>query len=142
ASAVISTRVESLTPAPPAPKIYLDYQVTQPVYPRKGNPAPPYPDQLRAANIEAEVDAQFVVDTSGRAEMNTFKVVASPHPLFSDAVRRTLPRMTFAPARVNGAAVLQLVRMPFRFAAGVPAVADSHKAAITTTGPRPTGGEK
>ena len=38
---------------------------------------------LRSANVEGEVLAQFVVDTTGRADMSTFKVLKSTHELFT-----------------------------------------------------------
>ena len=52
-----------------------------------GQPAPRYPDMLRSANVEGEVLAQFVVDTTGRADMSTFKVLKSTHDLFTNAVK-------------------------------------------------------
>jgi protein TonB len=56
-----------------------------------------------------------VVDTSGRADMNTFKVLKSTNDLFSAAVRSALPRMKFFPAEVGGHKVRQLVQQPFTF---------------------------
>src|SRR6185295_9502086 len=49
---------------------YFEFQVEKQVAPMPNNSAPRYPDMLRSANVEGEVLAQFVVDTSGRAEMN------------------------------------------------------------------------
>ena len=45
--------------------------------------------------------AQFVVDTSGMVEVNTFKVLKSSHDLFTQAVRQTLPQMRYSPAIVG-----------------------------------------
>jgi len=94
---------------------YFEFQVEKQVAPYPGNTAPRYPDMLRSANVEGEVLAQFVVDTSGRAEMNTFKVIKSTHDLFTNAVRAALPNMKFYPAEVGGKHVKQLVQMPFQF---------------------------
>ena len=80
-----------------------------------GNPAPRYPDMLRSANVEGEVLAQFVVDTTGRADMSSFKVLKSTHDLFTNAVKSSLPNMKFYPAEVGGKRVKQLVQMPFQF---------------------------
>ena len=70
---------------------------------------------LRSANVEGEVLAQFVVDTTGRAEMNTFKTLKSSHDLFTNAVKSALANMKFYPAEVGGRKVKQLVQMPFVF---------------------------
>src|SRR4051794_28702365 len=61
------------TPQPVSDQPYFEFQVEKQVAATPGNSAPRYPDMLRSANVEGEVLAQFVVDTTGRAEMNTFK---------------------------------------------------------------------
>ena len=94
---------------------YFEFQVTKPVSVRPGGPAPRYPDELRAANIEGEVLAQFVVDTLGHADMSQFKVLKSNHDLFTATVKNALPMVSFYPAEVNGHRVKQLVQMPFQF---------------------------
>ena len=94
---------------------YFEFQVEKQVSPYPGNPAPRYPDMLRSANVEGEVLAQFVVDTTGRAEMGSFKVLKSTHDLFTNAVKASLPNMKFYPAEVGGHKVKQLVQMPFQF---------------------------
>jgi len=94
---------------------YFEFQVEKQGAPYPGNTAPRYPDMLRSANVEGEVLAQFVVDTTGRAEMNTFKVIKSTHDLFTNAVKASLPNMKFYPAEVGGKHVKQLVQMPFQF---------------------------
>ena len=80
------------------------------------NVQPRYPDILRQAGVEGDVMAQFVVDTTGRAEMNSFKILKSSHDLFAAAVREALPKMRFVPAEVGGKKVRQLVQQPFSFA--------------------------
>jgi len=94
---------------------YFEFQVEKQVSPLPGNPEPRYPDMLRSANVEGEVLAQFVVDTTGRADMREFKVLKSTHDLFTNAVKATLPNMKFYPAEVGGKKVKQLVQMPFQF---------------------------
>jgi periplasmic protein TonB len=94
---------------------FFDFQVEKQVAPFPGNSAPRYPDMLRSANVEGEVLAQFTVDTTGRAEMTTFKVLKSTHDLFTNAVKASLPNMKFYPAEVGGKKVKQLVQMPFQF---------------------------
>ena len=87
-----------------------------PVAPLPGGSQPRYPDILRQAGVEGEVLAQFVVDTSGRAEMNSYKVLKTTHELFGNAVKNALPGMRFIPAEVGGRKVRQLVQQPFTFA--------------------------
>jgi protein TonB len=94
---------------------YFEFQVEKQVAPYPGNAAPHYPDMLRSANVEGDVLAQFVVDTSGRADMSTFKILKSTHDLFTNAVKAALPNMKFYPAEVGGKHVKQLVQMPFQF---------------------------
>lgn len=95
---------------------YFDFQVEKPVAPVPGTGAPRYPDILRSASVEGEVLAQFVVDTTGRVEIATFKVIRKSHDLFEAAVRSALPNMRFLPAEVGGRKVKQLVQQPFVFA--------------------------
>ncbi len=94
---------------------YFEFQVEKQVAPHSGNPSPRYPDMLRSANVEGEVLAQFVVDTTGRADMSTFKVLKSSHDLFTNSVRSVLPNMRFYAAEIGGRKVKQLVQMPFQF---------------------------
>jgi len=94
---------------------YFEFQVEKQVTPDPRNAPPRYPDMLRSANVEGEVLAQFVVDTTGRADMSTFKILKSTHDLFTNAVKAALPNMRFFPAEVGGKHVKQLVQMPFQF---------------------------
>jgi protein TonB len=94
---------------------YFEIQVEKPALALPGNPGPRYPDVLRESNVEGEVLAQFVVDTSGRADMKTFKILKSSHDLFTASVRTVLPSMKFYPAEVGGRKVKQLVQLPFAF---------------------------
>lgn len=103
------------TPQPVSDQPYFEFQVEKQVAAMPNQPPPRYPDMLRSANVEGEVLAQFVVDTSGRAEMNTFKVLKSSHDLFTNAVKSALSNMHFYPAEVGGRKVKQLVQMPFVF---------------------------
>ena len=98
-----------------AERSYFEFQVEKQVAALPGNPAPRYPQSMRQANIEGEVLAQFVVDSSGRPEMWTFKVLKSTHPDFTASVRAAVPFMRFSPAELKGRKVKQLVQMPFVF---------------------------
>ena len=94
---------------------YFEFQVEKQVAPMPNNSAPRYPDMLRSANVEGEVLAQFVVDTTGRAEKGSLKILKTTHDLFAQAVQNALPNMKFIPAEVGGRRVKQLVQQPFTF---------------------------
>lgn len=78
-------------------------------------PTPRYPEPLRAAGVSGRAVARFVVDTMGRVEPAGIAITAATHPLFAEAVRRTLPSLRFRPAEAHGRRVRQLVEMPFEF---------------------------
>lgn len=102
--------------APVENQTYFEFQVEKPVMQAPGSPAPRYPEILKSAGVEGEVLASFVVDTTGRAESGSFKVLHATHDLFASAVRSALPNMVFLPAEVGGKKVKQLVQQPFVFA--------------------------
>ncbi len=66
--------------------------------PRPDNPAPRYPEGLRVAAVEGRVLVRFVVDTAGRVEPGSLRVVTADDARFEGAVRAVLPRMRFTPA--------------------------------------------
>jgi periplasmic protein TonB len=101
--------------APQSDQPYFDFQVEKPAASAPGSPGPRYPDILRSGGVEGEVLAQFVVDTLGRVEVATFRVLRSTHALFEQSVRSALPNMRFLPAEVGGRRVKQLVQQPFVF---------------------------
>lgn len=74
-----------------------------------------YPPELQAGNVEGKVVAQFVVDTAGRAEMDTWDVLEFTHALFAQAVYDAVSSARFAPAEVRGRKVRQLAHVPFTF---------------------------
>jgi periplasmic protein TonB len=94
---------------------YFEFQVEKPVVPAPGNTGPRYPEMLKSANVEGTVLAQFVVDTTGRVEAGSFKVLKSDHDLFTNSVKSALGNMKFLPAEVGGRKVKQLVQQPFQF---------------------------
>jgi len=94
---------------------FFDFQVEKAVAMVAGSAAPRYPDILRSAGVEGEVLVQFVVDTTGRVEMESYKLIRSSHDLFDISVHRALQMMLFTPAEVQGRKVRQLVQQPFVF---------------------------
>jgi protein TonB len=76
---------------------------------------PRYPESLRLAGVEGRLIAVFVVDETGRAEVDSVRFTRSDNRLFEDAVKVALRRMQFVPAEIGGRKVRQLVQMPFVF---------------------------
>jgi protein TonB len=94
---------------------YFEFQVEKQVSGVPGTVNLRYPDMLRSANVEGEVLVQFVVDTTGRADLSQFRVLRSSHDLFTAAVRNAIGQMRFYPAEIGGRKVKQLVQQPFNF---------------------------
>jgi TonB-dependent Receptor Plug Domain/Carboxypeptidase regulatory-like domain/Gram-negative bacterial TonB protein C-terminal len=76
---------------------------------------PQYPETLLFTGVPGQVLAEFVVDTLGHVELDTFGVISSTNPKFTQAVQRVLPEWAYAPAMLNGRRVRQLVQQPFSF---------------------------
>src|SRR6185436_20959927 len=74
----------------PADQTYFEFQVEKQVSGVPGTVNLRYPDMLRSANVEGEVLVQFVVDTTGRADLSSFKVLKSSHDLFTNSVKNAL----------------------------------------------------
>ncbi len=74
-----------------------------------------YPEMLRQAGIQGRVVIQAIIDTSGRAEPNSIKIIRSPNPGFDEASRTWMLRALFRPARVHGRAVRVLVEVPIDY---------------------------
>ena len=95
---------------------YFEFQVEKPAEMLQDSPKPKYPSVLESSGIAGEVQAQFVVRTDGKADMDQFKVLKSTNELFTQAVKNVLPRMRFSPAMIGGKPVNQLVQQSFQFA--------------------------
>jgi periplasmic protein TonB len=81
-----------------------------------GGITPRYPGMLAIAGIEGTVVMQFVVDTLGRVERESVRVVRADQRMFVESVREALTRMRFVPAEAAGRKVRQLVEQSFAFA--------------------------
>ena len=97
-------------------KVYTPDQVDVPA---RGDslsrPQPLYPETLLFTGVTGQVLAEFVVDTLGHVELDTFGVISSTNPKFTQAVQRALPDWAYAPAMLGGKRVRQLVQQPFTF---------------------------
>ena len=78
-------------------------------------PQPVYPDLLRQAGVQGRVIIQAIIDTTGRAEPPSVKVIQSPNPGFDQPAKQAVLRALFRPARVHGRPVRVLVNIPYDF---------------------------
>ena len=67
--------------------------------------APRYPEILRQAGLEGSVGLAFVIDTLGRVERGTLRVLRSPHLMFEGPAREAVLSCRFRPGRLQGRAV-------------------------------------
>jgi protein TonB len=89
--------------------------VDKPAIALAGNPSPRYPDILRRAGVKGGVVIQVVIDTTGRADMTSVKIISSDHPLLTDAVLEVLPRARFLAAEAGGRKVRMWAVQSFVF---------------------------
>jgi hypothetical protein len=78
--------------------------------------APHYPGSMEQRGIEGVVALSFVIDTLGRAELGSVKMLLSTHEAFYKSVIDELPKMRFIPATFQGRRVRQLAEQRFEFA--------------------------
>lgn len=74
-----------------------------------------YPQDLYAEGVGGTVVAEFVVDTSGRIEKQTFSIVTATNSRFSAAVERAMGSARYTPAKKDGRPVRQAVQQSFSF---------------------------
>jgi TonB family protein len=102
------------TTAKPA-KAFKEFKLDEQAKMAPGSAMPRYPEILKAAGITGSTLVMFVVDTTGRVEESTLKVVRTAHQLFVEAVKASLSGLKFYPARVGNRPVKQLVQVLYRF---------------------------
>jgi protein TonB len=81
---------------------------------------PAYPEPLRLAGIEGRVLVQAIVDTVGRVEPSSVRILESPSPGFDLPTKRWALAARFRPARRQGRAVRVLVNLPVVFSTATP----------------------
>lgn len=79
--------------------------------------APPvaYPPLLQRAGVEGVVLVEAVIDTAGRPEPASVRVVSSDHHAFDAVARDAILHARYRPGRVAGRPVRVLVRVPVAF---------------------------
>lgn len=100
-------------------KVFPANQVDQPARPIDSAAlAVAYPQDLLAANVSGSVTAEFVVDTAGGVESESFSIVSSTNEGFSVAVAASARKFRYTPALKEGRKVRQAVQQPFSFVTG------------------------
>jgi len=77
-----------------------------------------YPPVMQSAGIPGKVVMQFVVNTDGKVDPGTFKVVSSTHKSFEDPAKEAMLRCPFRPGKSRGQAVRVLVQQALSFKVG------------------------
>jgi protein TonB len=80
-------------------------------------PVPRYPTVLAAVGIEGKVSLEFVIDTLGRVEPASIRILGSTHEAFERSARDAVAAAVFHPARLSSRPVRQLTRQSIRFVA-------------------------
>jgi TonB family protein len=75
-----------------------------------------YPEIMRQAGLESRVVVETVLDTMGRAEPGSLRVVVSGGPAFDDEARAVVAGSRYAAARLSGRAVRVRIQVPVVFA--------------------------
>jgi protein TonB len=88
--------------------IEIQMHILEPARPR-------YPESLRSAGIEGRVLVEFTVDTLGRVDASSVKVLDSTHELFTKAAKDALSAFRFRPAEASGHKLSARAQMPFEF---------------------------
>ena len=74
-----------------------------------------YPPVLEEAGIPGRVVLQFVIDTLGKVEAGSIKILEQTHEAFAGAAREGVLAAHFSPARHGDRAVRQLSKWPVKF---------------------------
>ena len=74
-------------------------------------PAPVYPALLKQAGIQGRVILPAVIDTTGRVEPASVRIMKSAHPAFDQPTRDWLLTALFRPARLHGRGVRVFINL-------------------------------
>lgn len=99
---------------PAASQVYMESVVEEKPEILSG-PQLPYPELLRQAGVQGRVVVQLILDTLGRAEPSSVKVIQTPDAGFDQVATNYVLHALFRPARVHGRAVRVLLNIPIDF---------------------------
>jgi TonB family protein len=98
----------------PTGEVYAEALVDEKPSVLSGTPAI-YPEILKQAGIQGRVLIQAVIDTMGRAEPGSVRIIQSPNPGFDQGSKNYVLHALFRPARVRGHAVRVLIQVPIDY---------------------------
>ena len=75
-------------------------------------PPPIYPQLLRQAGIQGRVILHAIVDTTGRVEPASVRIIKSPSPAFDQPTKDWVLKALFRPARLHGRGVRVFINLP------------------------------
>jgi outer membrane biosynthesis protein TonB len=74
-----------------------------------------YPVELKRAGVTGSVQLEFVVDSLGRVELPTVKVIDFSSQELADAAKSVAGDLKFRPGKLKGRAVRSLVILPISY---------------------------
>jgi TonB family protein len=74
-------------------------------------PPPVYPAHLRQAGIQGRVILPAVIDTTGRVEPASVRIMKSPNPGFDQPTKDWVQKALFRPARLQGRSVRVFINL-------------------------------
>ena len=78
-------------------------------------PPPVYPALLKRVGIQGRVVIRAVIDTTGRIDPTSVRIIKSPNPGFDEPTKQWVLKALFRPARLHGQAVRVIVNLPFDY---------------------------
>ncbi len=75
-------------------------------------PPPIYPQLLKQAGIQGRVILHAIVDTTGRVEPASVRIIKSPSPAFDQPTKNWILKALFRPARLHGRGVRVFINLP------------------------------
>src|SRR6266571_3181063 len=76
---------------------------------------PVYPALLKRVGIQGRVVIRAVIDTMGRVDPTSVRIIKSPNPGFDEPTKQWVLKALFRPARLHGQAVRVIVNLPFDY---------------------------
>ena len=75
-------------------------------------PPPLYPALLKQAGIQGRVILRAIIDTTGRVEPASVRIIKSPSPAFDQPTKDWVLKALFRPARLHGRGVRVFINLP------------------------------
>lgn len=90
------------------------------------HPAVRFPELLRQAGICGRAVIEAVIDTTGRAERGSIRVLSSTNPLFTQPAEDVVAGSIYRPGKISGRAVRVRVQVPVDFQVAAPGATMTH----------------